>query len=395
MPVRPASRSRRRRLTIRTRFALTYAGLSIATGTLMLTMIYLFMRYVPNYDFAVFDGKTLQVGPSVPPDGGNSVTSGAAAPFLISSTETLFNVLLATSAVVLLILIVAGIATGWWIAGRMVSPLLAINAAALRAATGTLDQRVNLLGPRDEISDLAAAFDHMLDRLQHSMTMTGRFAANASHELRTPLATNRAMLDAAVARVTDPAELSLLSRLRLTNERSITIVEALLDLAEIEATSAPLTPTELSTATHEALASCADEARSRGVAIELYLDPVVIYANQALLVQLISNLLQNAIRHNEPGGFVQVSVAASTADALPRLEILNSGPVIDEQTLAKLTEPFTRAEGRTRSTGSGSTGRGLGLSIVSAIAVRLDADLDLKARPEGGLRATVFFPLTT
>ncbi|GGV32103.1 sensor histidine kinase [Paenarthrobacter nicotinovorans] len=395
MPVRPASRSRRRRLTIRTRFALTYAGLSIATGTLMLTMIYLFMRYVPNYDFAVFDGKTLQVGPSIPLDGGNSVTSGAAAPFLISSTEALFNVLLATSAVVLLILIAAGIATGWWIAGRMVSPLLAINAAALRAATGTLDQRVNLLGPRDEISDLAAAFDHMLDRLQHSLTMTSRFAANASHELRTPLATNRAMLDAAVARVTDPAELSLLGRLRLTNERSITIVEALLDLAEIEATSAPLTPTELSTATHEALASCADEARSRGVAIELHLDPVVIYANQALLVQLISNLLQNAIRHNEPGGFVQVSVAASTADTVPRLEILNSGPVVDEQTLAKLTEPFTRAEGRTRSTGSGSTGRGLGLSIVSAIAVRLDADLDLKVRPEGGLRATVFFPLTT
>lgn len=361
----------------------------------MLTMIYLFMRYVPNYDFAVFDGKTLQVGPSIPLDGGNSVTSGAAAPFLISSTEALFNVLLATSAVVLLILIAAGIATGWWIAGRMVSPLLAINAAALRAATGTLDQRVNLLGPRDEISDLAAAFDHMLDRLQHSLTMTSRFAANASHELRTPLATNRAMLDAAVARVTDPAELSLLGRLRLTNERSITIVEALLDLAEIEATSAPLTPTELSTATHEALASCADEARSRGVAIELHLDPVVIYANQALLVQLISNLLQNAIRHNEPGGFVQVSVAASTADTVPRLEILNSGPVVDEQTLAKLTEPFTRAEGRTRSTGSGSTGRGLGLSIVSAIAVRLDADLDLKVRPEGGLRATVFFPLTT
>ena len=233
---------RRYRMTVRARLALTYSALLTGSGAAMLGLIYLIMRYVPTYDFAASPTvPSNSIDPQLPmPTPGAletatpATTVTPATELLINSPEQLFNVLLWTSAAVLVLLALVGVAVGWIVAGRMLKPLQYINSAVHRAATGDLGHRIAMVGPKDEISELAMNFDDMLAQLERSFTASARFAQNASHELRTPLATTRAMLDVALAAPESPAQQKMLERLRIMNERSIETVSALLDLASID-----------------------------------------------------------------------------------------------------------------------------------------------------------------
>lgn len=391
---------RRYRMTVRARLALTYSALLTGAGVVMMGIVYLVMRFVPTYEFASTASGPAQSGSVVSPTDLASppVSSSPLEPpvpatpmepaheLLINSPEQLFNVLLWISVVVLILLALVGVAVGWVVAGRMLRPLQYINTAVHRAAAGDLGHRIALVGPKDEISELAGNFDGMLEQLERSFTASQRFAQNASHELRTPLATTRAMLDVALAAPESPEQQKLLERLRIMNERSIETVSALLDLASIEAASAPDEPVDLAEAAREALAGCRREAEARGITVTALLASAPAVGDPVLLRHLAANLLQNAIRHNNDGG--SLTIETGRAGGRSTLKVSNSGPVLDAGSVAELLEPFRRGAGRT----AGARGHGLGLSIVQAIVERHHGSLDLSPNPEGGLTVSVSLP---
>lgn len=389
--------TRRYRATVRTRLALTYSALLTGAGLVMLTIVYLVMRFVPTY--ALVPSDSFPAEPSEPgiaaplpesTEGAAAASTTPASEILITSTEQMLNLLLIVSIAVLIVLAVVGIAVGWAVAGRMLKPLQYINGAARRAAHGDLAQRIRLEGPRDEISELAMNFDDMLAQLERSFAASKRFASNASHELLTPLATTRAMLDVAIAQRDDATERALFGRLRAMNERSIETAEALLGLAQIEASTVAGERIDLARVVAEVAEFCTDEAAEAGVTMTLDLQPAHFDGEPVLARQLVSNLVQNGIRHNAASdGFLSIITRTAT-DGSALIEVKNSGEILEADAVTALAEPFTRAAGR-RSTTS-AKGHGLGLSIVSAIVTRFHGILKLAARPGGGLRVVVTFP---
>ena len=392
--------TKRYRLTVRARLALTYSALLTGAGIVLLAIVYVFMRYVPTYDFAAAttastDAASVAPGGSLVPTDDPTAPAAVVVPaseLLVTSSEQLLNLLLVTSIVVLVVLAVLGTAVGWAVAGRMLRPLQDINSAVHRASEGDLAQRIRLSGPRDEISELAESFDEMLDRLDRSFTATRRFAANASHELRTPLATTRAMLDVALAQHDDPQERVVFERLRSMNERNIQTVTALLDLARIDSSPPHLERFDPARVVAHVIESCAEEAAAHDVRIEQSLTGTTLDGEPVLLRQLVTNLVQNGIRHNVPGGVLAIGTTPSDPPGGVVIEVVSSGPVLDPESVERFTDPFTRGAGRTRHTAS--DGQGLGLSIVAAIVERLHGELRLTPRPEGGLRAVVRLPPT-
>lgn len=405
-----APQIRKYRMTVRARFALTYCALLTGAGAVMLAMIYVFMRFVPTYQFMPLDSSPVSIAPSesvIPsntpsPDLTSSgvtpaETTDPASAIVISSTDQFFNLLLLVSVAVLVVLAIIGIGIGWAAAGRMLKPLQYINEAVSQATRGDLSHRIALAGPQDEISDLANNFDGMLEQLQASMAATKRFAANSSHELRTPLATTRALIDLAIAKTKDPQELQVFDRLRQTNERSIQTVEALLELSQIEAKTGELEPVDLDATVKEAWELCKPEAAERAVDINIDLQSQGrhVLGQQVLLRQLCTNLIQNAIRHNlERAGTVCIRTGVLEGQEGQHeahnvyLEVENTGEELEDARVASLTEPFIRSGGRAATK---SKGHGLGLSIVAAIVRRVQGNLTLTARSGGGLRVQVEF----
>ena len=394
---------RRHRFTVRTRLALTYAALLSGAGLIMLAIIFVFMGLLPNYEFAAPTSSALPsaVEPQSIEDPGveapqrdapgaqsSSVPAQLTPALVVNSRQDVLNLLLVVSGLVMAVLAGGGILAGWLVAGRMLRPLQEVGAAARRAAAGELDHRIRLLGPPDEITELSDTFDEMLESLERAFGSQRRFAANASHELRTPLATTRTMLDVALATAPE-AQRPLLDRLRAANERSIDTVEALLDLSEIDAAAPRHDTIDFARIVSDALAETAPESDVAGVAVESRILPATVRGNGSLLRQLVLNLLQNAIRHNTPGGYMRVSVVGG-ADGRITLRVENDGEMISEELVSTLTDPFVRGAGRVSR--SGAAGRGLGLSIVSAIADQHEAALDLIPRDGGGLDARVRFP---
>lgn len=305
----------------------------------------------------------------------------------VSSRSDMLQLLLWVSGAAVLLLAGLGAWVGWILAGRMLRPLQEVNAAAKRAAAGHLDHRVAMAGPHDEISELADTFDEMLGKIERSVEAHRRFAANASHELRTPLATNRAMLDVALASPTTK-ERELLARLRETNERSIATVESLLDLAEVEAVASTMKSVDLAALAATVVDECAAEAENVGIVITTRLDAAEAIGDETLLHQLVLNLVQNAVRHNVPGGAVTASTMTQSGAA--RLTVNNTGEALSADEAARFADPFHRGRGRTSD--AAARGRGLGLSIVSAIVERHNGELDIAANETGGLTVTVTLP---
>lgn len=393
---------RRYRVTVRTRLALTWSAMLTGAGIVMMSLVYVLMRFVPTYDLVSSEAAATTpaesasaLGPltETPPDllaGAEPAgVVGSASDLLITSTDQMLNLLLIVSAIVLVLLAIVGVGVGWAVAGRILAPLQHLNDAARKAAHGDLSQRIRLAGPRDEISDLAANFDDMLAQLERSFATSNRFAMNASHELLTPLATSRAMLDVALAQREDPDDQIVFERLRTMNERSIETVEALLDLARIQSSTAETEPVDLARAAAEVVEACADEAAERDVRVETDLRSGTIEAEPGLVRQLLTNLVHNAIRHNVPEkGYLKVSTWADP-DGGATIEVSNSGRVLCPTEVAALSEQFTRGAGRASTSGRG---HGLGLSIVAAIADRFEGTLTLEPRLEGGLLVRIAMP---
>ncbi|MFI5912179.1 sensor histidine kinase [Dactylosporangium sp. NPDC051541] len=297
---------------------------------------------------------------------------------------------LRTAAGLLLLLLIFGLAGGWVLAGRMLKPLSRITDAARKAADGSLSHRIELAGRTDEFRDLADALDTMLARLEAQVTEQQRFAANASHELRTPLAITQALLD--VAR-NDPnrdgGELD--ERLRAVNTRAIELTEALLLLSRADQRTFTRQPVDLSLLAEEAAETLLPLAEKRGVTVSTSGAIAPADGSPALLLQLTTNLLHNAIVHNLPDrGTVRIHTTVHAEHVT--LVVENTGDPLPSHLVATLTEPFRRGTDRTH---SDQAGVGLGLAIVKSITEAHDGHLTLRPGPTGGLSVTVHLPRAT
>jgi two-component system sensor histidine kinase VanS len=307
--------------------------------------------------------------------------------FMVQSHAALWRAFAPTAAIVLTFLLVFGLVGGWLLAGRMLAPLSRITDATRMAATGSLSHRIQLDGRGDEFRELADAFDAMLARLEAHVAEQQRFAANASHELRTPLAITQALLDVARTDVNrDTGE--LVDRLHAVNTRAIDLTEALLVLSRADQRSFTREHVDLSLVAEEAAETLLPLAEKRGLTVETSGDPTPTIGSQALLLQLSTNLVHNAIVHNLPEeGTVRVTTSAHPKSAV--LTVENTGEKLTPQLVATLAEPFLRGTRRIR---SDHAGVGLGLAIVKSITQAHDGTLTLSPRPAGGLRVTVQLP---
>jgi signal transduction histidine kinase len=295
--------------------------------------------------------------------------------------------LLLTLGVGVFALVIVSIGLGWLIAGRFLRPLRAITATARDISASNLHRRLDLRG-RDEFVDLAATLDDLFERLEASFTSQRHFVANASHELRTPLTAERALLQVALAdpdATTDSLRATCRDVVSL-GEHQERLIDAMLTLASTERGIERREPVDLA-------AVAADIVASRGAKTDVTIDgaftAAIAEGDWRLVESLVANLVDNAVRHNLPGG--RASVATSTVEGHARLSIENTGAVIRQAEVERLFEPFRRLEGRLRH----ADGHGLGLAIVRAIATAHDASLTATARRDGGLAIVVNFPLRT
>jgi two-component system, OmpR family, sensor histidine kinase VanS len=346
-------------LSVRLKLTLSYAGFLMLAGAVLLAVGYL----------------TLSRG----------VHPGVI--FMVRSHSDLWRDFAPIAAILMSFLLVFGLVGGWLLAGRMLAPLSRITDATRVAADGSLSHRIQMEGRNDEFRELADAFDTMLARLEAHVAEQRRFAANASHELRTPLAITQALLE--VAR-NDPDRDAgeLVDRLRAVNARAIDLTQALLLLSRADQRSFTREQVDLSLIAEEATETLLPLAEKRGLTIETSGDPTRTVGSHALLLQLSTNLVHNAIVHNLPEqGTVWVTTAVHPRSAV--LTVENTGEKLAPPLVATLAEPFQRGTRRIR---ADHAGVGLGLAIVKSITHAHDGTLALVPRAAGGLRVTVQLP---
>jgi two-component system, OmpR family, sensor histidine kinase VanS len=307
--------------------------------------------------------------------------------FMVRSHSDLLRDFAPIAAIVMAFLLVFGLVGGWFLAGRMLAPLTRITDATRTAATGSLSHRIQLPGRTDEFRELADAFDTMLARLEAHVAEQQRFAANASHELRTPLAITQTLLD--VAR-NDPNRDTdeLVDRLHALNTRAIDLTEALLMLSRADQRSFMREHVDLSLVAEEAAETLLPLAERRGLTIETSGDTTPATGSRALLLQLSTNLVHNAIVHNLPEqGTVRITTSSHPKSAV--LTVENTGEKLTAQLVSTIAEPFQRGSKRLR---TDHAGVGLGLALVKSITQAHDGTLTLTPRAAGGLRVTVILP---
>ncbi|GHH31726.1 sensor histidine kinase [Lentzea cavernae] len=363
--------------TAGTRFTILYAAVFLVSGTGLLVLTYLLSGGM---------NRTTPVGG--PP------VQGEAQQRIQQLLDQLDEVhaqqarqLLAGSLLALVVMAVVSLLAGRVLARRVLRPLRTITSATRRISADNLDRRLAVTGPADEVKGLADTIDELLERLEVSFTAQRRFAANASHELRTPLATMRASLDVAVAKP-DPAAstVALADRLRVQLDRVDHLLDGFLVLARAQhGALADAEPVDLAELTGAAVHELSAAVQAKGLTVTVDVPPgTATHGSPALLARLVGNVVDNAVRHNETGGWVAITGSAGEENTV--LVVESGGPVFDQREVDRLAQPFERLGGER----IGSSG--LGLSIVAAVAAAHGGRLDLLARPEGGLRVSIALP---
>ncbi|MGM1060365.1 sensor histidine kinase [Saccharothrix sp. Mg75] len=363
---------------------LLHAAVLLVSGAVLLAAVYLLMaRTVGDRIEAAL--STPAVAPLPTLSGEEPRVAQATDGLVVTSTNAALGALLLYSALGLLVVTVLSVVVGWWLAGRMLRPLHHITATARQLSSENLHERIALDGPPDELTELAATFDVMLDRLERSFDSQRRFIADVSHELRTPLAIQRAAIQIGLR---DPDERRL-ARVREqmldANRRTEQLIDSLLVLARSDQGLADRVPVPL----HEVVSSVVEQhtatAAARSISVEVVTEPVVVLGDRVLLAQLVTNLVTNAVRHNVDGGSLAVRLDHEG------LVVVNTGPVIDADVLPSLFEPFRRGPRRSESSDGGL---GLGLAILTSITRAHDGEVSARARPDGGLEVRVRIPVS-
>ena len=346
------------RPTVRARLTVLYAALvGFSTGALLLVSYWLLGRH--------FD-RTLPPG----------LASDALGQVALQYAIAFAGVLL------------LAIAIGWVMAGRMLAPLKRITGTARRVSEERLDERIPVAGPHDELRELGDTLNSMLDRLADSFDTQRRFVANASHELRSPLTVIRSEAEVALANPEpDLAELrGMAESVVQASRRTEALLASLLILARSQRGLARSGPVDLAATVGDVVEAARSDATREGVRVRDELEPAIVEGDASLLERLAANLVENAIRYNRPGGFVDLRTRAGVASVELRVE--NSGPPVERDAAVRLGEPFERlareADGR---------GAGLGLSIVRAVSEAHRGSLSIEPRPGGGLVVSIRLPL--
>ncbi|MFE3069186.1 sensor histidine kinase [Streptomyces sp. NPDC059247] len=326
--------------------------------------------------------------PVVPvlPDGGVETVPLTPAEGFEDFQDRVLTELLTRSLLLLLVFTALAALLAWRASRRSLHRLTQVTAAARRISTGSsLDERLGLTGPHDEVRELGDTFDAMLDRLDRSFDAQRQFTAHASHELRTPLTLQRTALEIPLAQGRVPEDLKPALRRALdANTRTERLIDSLLTLARGESRTRAPRPVDLAETVRNAVADLAGEARAAGVHIATALAPAPVSGDPALLAQVALNLLANAVRHNHPDGTVTLTTGTLSGRAF--IEVTNSGPLLEQREIPALFEPFRRGRDRP------GNGLGLGLAVVRAITLSHDGTIEATPRPGGGITVRIDLP---
>ena len=383
-------RARRRgpidqRQSLRLRLTLLSTALLALFGALLLALSYLVV------------GRVVAALPQFPPgtfvevDGQLVDASAAAAAIAGQGRQTV----LVVGLIAFPIQVLAGAMLSWLLIGRTLRPLFTLTRTARVLSESSLDRRIRLPGPRDEVADLSDTFDEMLDRLQAAFDAERRFVANASHELRTPLSVIRTEVEVTLADpAADTAQLREMGAVVLeATEGANRLLTSLLVLARTQARGvSELQEVDLADLVAPTLQVNEAAIAERDLSVTVSAGPAPVSGDPALLGRLVGNLVENAVRHNVSGGWMTVTTGRADEDGRGDsiLEIASSGPVIDAATVSELFEPFRQGQ-RPR---TGQRGTGLGLSIVRAVVAAHHGMVDAAPVPDGGLRVRVRLPST-
>jgi signal transduction histidine kinase len=418
------------RRTVRLRLTVLYGALFLACGTGLLLITYLLVAHrLPTYisqhqsaggsseaggtvvafqaggtagpcrptapGMPLQPGSVSEAGPlslTVPVPGADTATASSMRDqlqqCLAAGQDGELNKLLTESGIALAIMTVASAGLGWLVAGRALRPLRTMTCAARSISASSLNARLALAGPDDELKELGDTFDGLLGRLEAAFGAQRQFVANASHELRTPLARQQTMIEVALADPQASAESlrATCQRVLAAGQQQERLIEALLTLARSERGLDRREPFDLQTLTADIVAARWHEADAGGLSLRTALDPALALGDSRLAERLVANLVDNAMRHNLPEG--SASVTTGTSDGRAFLSVSNTGPGVPPEQVERLFQPFQRLTG-------GRTARdGLGLGLPIAVAIAHAHGAALRARPHrgGGLEVEVHFP---
>jgi signal transduction histidine kinase len=352
------------RRTLRLQLALVYATLFAGSAILLLTIPFLGFK------------STVHAG--APGSAPAAVQQGADVQHQITG-----------SVVALAIAVLLSLAAGWLMAGRLLRPVRSITAAAREISASNLHRRLRPGRRGDEFTELAETLNDLFSRLEASFASQRQFVSSASHELRTPLTAERALLQVTLA---DPDATAQTLRTACTEalalgEQQERLIGALLTLASSERGIEQPEPADLAAVARDVAAARDQEASQRGISVETTLRAAPVLGDPSLIESLVANLADNALRHNVPGGRMEISTGTAGGQAV--LSVRNTGPGIPAGEVGRLLEPFQQL-GRQRVGQAG--GHGLGLAIVQSITRAHGARLAAAARPAGGLDIEVIFP---
>jgi signal transduction histidine kinase len=392
-----------RRRPVRLRLTLVYSGLFLLAGVVLLGVTYgLVADSLSSTPYpSASSPSPSQENPadsicqSVSPDqramckerAQQTVQQAAKAGVALQRDRTLRH-LLYYSLAALGVMAVTSAWLGWIVAGRVLRPVHAITAAARRASQENLGERIALAGPEDELKELADTFDAMLARLDAAFASQRRFVANASHELRTPLTVMRTAIDVTLAKPgRTQAQLEAMAiDVRHAADRAEALIEALLTLARSDRGTGARERLDVAVLAEDALDAANPAIKARPVTVRAALRPGPTLGDPVLVERLVTNLIDNAVRHNVPDGWIQVSTGVR--DGMAYLEVANGGALIPEGSVPALFEPFGRLSARSSPTG----GAGLGLSIVRSVTTAHRGQVTARSRPAGGMEVSVLLP---
>jgi signal transduction histidine kinase len=407
-------RFRHPQTTVRWRLTLLYGGLFLVCGAALLAITYTLVDHatVTNGPFRAFVNATRPpqsaTRPSFerppiaqvtrPPQSGLpgaiqkllKTRSGQRAIFTVGSVQRISDLhqLVIESSIALAIMAIISGALGWVVAGRVLAPLRTMTAATQQMSEANLHERLAMTGPPDELRQLADTIDGLLGRLEGAFDAQRRFVANASHELRTPLTTVRALLEMVLSdpRATVRTFRTTCQQVLEESEQQEQLIDALLALAQGQRGIDARERIDLAAIARDVAGAHEGEAAARGVHLDASLETAPIAGDRRLVERLVSNLVDNALRYNQPGGTARVVVGGGAGEV--ELAVANTGPEVPAEEVDRLLQPFQRLAGDRV---GHREGLGLGLSIVAAIANAHDARLDVRPGAQGGLDITVRF----
>jgi len=406
-------RLRHPQTTVRWRLTLLYGGLFLVCGAALLAITYTLVDHatITNGPFRSFvDATRPPPSASRPSFERAPITkvahpqsalpgpiqrllktrSGQRAIFTVGSVQRISDLhqLVIESSIALAIMAIISGALGWVVAGRVLAPLRTMTAATQQMSEANLHERLAMTGPPDELRQLADTIDGLLGRLEGAFDAQRRFVANASHELRTPLTTVRALLEMVLSdpRATVRTFRTTCQQVLEESEQQEELIDALLALAQGQRGIDARERIDLSRIAGETVGALQGEATARGVQIDASLGSALIAGDSRLIGRLVSNLVDNALRYNHPGGSARVSVRGDGGEV--ELAVSNTGPTVPAEEVDRLLQPF---QGLAGDRVGHREGLGLGLSIVAAIADAHDAPLDVRPGAEGGLDISVRF----